>query len=161
MLATLALDLDNSDKSSTALSSPTPARQSARISTASPVSESNEPDMVGNFPFDLNPREIFWIFSSISAECWNGNDCSSHCPNICRFSGSKAAESTHPWSDTVDVDSTDFFGYIDPDGDDFTFSSDFAFDDQGSTENAGLNARIEYELQNGMSFVSVTDHNSY
>ena len=55
----------------------------------------------------------------------------------------------------------DFFGYIDPDGDDFTFSSDFAFDDQGSTENAGLNARIEYELQNGMSFVSVTDHKSY
>ena len=55
----------------------------------------------------------------------------------------------------------DFFGYLDPDGDDFTFSSDFAFDDQGSTENAGLNARIEYELQNGMSFVSVTDHKSY
>ena len=55
----------------------------------------------------------------------------------------------------------DFFGYLDPDGDDFTFSSDFAFDDQGSTENSGLNARIEYELQNGMSFVSVTDHKSY
>ncbi len=55
----------------------------------------------------------------------------------------------------------DFFGYLDPDGDDFTFSSDFAFDDQGSTENAGLNARIEYELQNGMSFISVTDHKSY
>ena len=55
----------------------------------------------------------------------------------------------------------DFFGYLDPDGDDFTFSSDFAFDDQGSTENAGLNARIEYALQNGMSFVSVTDHKSY
>ena len=55
----------------------------------------------------------------------------------------------------------DFFGYLDPDGDDFTFSSDFAFDDQGSTENAGLNARVEYELQNGMSFVSVTDHKSY
>ena len=55
----------------------------------------------------------------------------------------------------------DFFGYLDPDGDDFTFSSDFAFDDQGSTENAGLNARIEYELQNGLSFVSVTDHKSY
>ena len=55
----------------------------------------------------------------------------------------------------------DFFGYLDPDGDDFTFSSDFAFEDQGSTENAGLNARIEYELQNGMSLVSVTDHKSY
>ena len=55
----------------------------------------------------------------------------------------------------------DFFGYLDPDGDDFTFSSDFAFDDQGSTENSGLNARIEYELQNGMSFVSVTDYKSY
>ena len=55
----------------------------------------------------------------------------------------------------------DFFGYRDPDGDDFTFSSDFAFDDQGSTETSGFNAKIEYELSNGSSFVSVTDHKSY
>jgi len=55
----------------------------------------------------------------------------------------------------------DFFGYLDPDGDDFTFSSDFAFDDQGSTENSGFNARVEYEFDSGMSFVSVTDSKSY
>ncbi|MDP4917371.1 MAG: TonB-dependent receptor, partial [Haliea sp.] len=41
---------------------------------------------------------------------------------------------------------TDFFGYLDPDGGDFTFSSDFAFKDQGSTENRNLNARVDYEL---------------
>ena len=55
----------------------------------------------------------------------------------------------------------DFFGYLDPDGDDFTFSSDFAFDDQGSTETSGFNARVEYELNSGISFVSVTDSKSY
>jgi iron complex outermembrane receptor protein len=55
----------------------------------------------------------------------------------------------------------DFFGYLDPDGDDFTFSSDFAFDDQGSTETSGFNARVEYEFDSGMSFVSVTDSKSY
>ncbi|MEM1110684.1 MAG: TonB-dependent receptor [Pseudomonadota bacterium] len=55
----------------------------------------------------------------------------------------------------------DFFGYIDPDGDDFTFSSDFAFDDQGSTENSNFNGRVEYELSDSMTFVSVTDYKDY
>ena len=31
----------------------------------------------------------------------------------------------------------DFFGYIDPDGDDFTFSGDYAFEDQAETETWG------------------------
>ena len=47
---------------------------------------------------------------------------------------------------------TDFFGYLDPDGGDFTFSSDFAFKDQGSTENRNLNARVDYELSDSMTF---------
>ncbi len=55
----------------------------------------------------------------------------------------------------------DFFGYIDQDGDDFTFSSDFAFEDQGSTETSGLNARVEWEMANGMQFTSVTDYKNY
>ncbi len=55
----------------------------------------------------------------------------------------------------------DFFGYLDPDGDDFNFSSDFAFDDQGSTETSGLNLRVEHELANGMLFTSITDAKQY
>ncbi len=55
----------------------------------------------------------------------------------------------------------DFFGYIDSDGDDFQFSSDFAFDDQGSTETWGLNARVEWELASGTKMTSVTDFKDY
>ncbi len=55
----------------------------------------------------------------------------------------------------------DFFGYLDPDGDDFTFSSDFAFEDQGFTETSGINLRVEYELAGGAMFTSVTDFKDY
>ena len=55
----------------------------------------------------------------------------------------------------------DFFGYLDPDGDDFTFSSDFAFEDQGDTETKGINVRVEYELESGLLFTSVTDFKDY
>lgn len=56
---------------------------------------------------------------------------------------------------------TDFFGYLDPDGADFTFSSDFAFDDQGETENSGLNGKVEYAMSESISMISVTDYKSY
>jgi iron complex outermembrane receptor protein len=55
----------------------------------------------------------------------------------------------------------DFFGYIDPDGDDFTFAGDFAFADQGSTESSGINFRAIYDLDNGMTFTSITDYKRY
>ncbi len=55
----------------------------------------------------------------------------------------------------------DFFGYIDPDGDDFDTSGDFAFDDQGETETLGLNARLEWEYANGMNLTSITDFKDY
>ena len=55
----------------------------------------------------------------------------------------------------------DFFGYQDADGDDFTFSSDFAFADQGSTETSGLNVRIEHALTDSIDLVSVTDYKEY
>lgn len=55
----------------------------------------------------------------------------------------------------------DFFGYIDADGDDMTFSSDFAFEDQGSTDTTGLNLKFDYELANGMQLVSITDYKDY
>ena len=55
----------------------------------------------------------------------------------------------------------DFFGYLDPDGSDFDTSSDFAFDNQGDTETTGVNARLEWDLSNGVQFTSVTDWKDY
>ena len=55
----------------------------------------------------------------------------------------------------------DFFGYIDPDGDDFDTSGDFAFDENGETETTGLNARLELELDNGMLLTAITDYKDY
>ncbi len=55
----------------------------------------------------------------------------------------------------------DFFGYLDPDGDDFTFSGDFAFRDQGSTESKGFNGRVEWGLSDSVRFTSVTDYKTY
>ncbi len=56
---------------------------------------------------------------------------------------------------------TDFFGYLDPDGEDFSFSGDFAFADSGETETWGINGRAEWELDNGMLFTSLTDYKQY
>lgn len=55
----------------------------------------------------------------------------------------------------------DFFGYIDPDGDDFTFSSDFAFEDHGFTESSGIQLRLDYYLENGIEFTSITDYKQF
>lgn len=55
----------------------------------------------------------------------------------------------------------DFFGYIDPDGDDFTTSSDFAFEDQGNLETWGLNAKVEWALSDSTTLTSITDFKDY
>ncbi|WP_019531331.1 TonB-dependent receptor [Dasania marina] len=55
----------------------------------------------------------------------------------------------------------DFFGYLDPDGDDFTFSGDFAFKDQGSTDTWGLNANVQWALNDDVTFTSITDYKEY
>ena len=55
----------------------------------------------------------------------------------------------------------DFFGYLDPDGDDPTFAGDFAFDNNGSTETSGLYGRVNWELADGSDFTSITDYKSY
>lgn len=55
----------------------------------------------------------------------------------------------------------DFFGYLDPDGDGFTFSSDFAFKDQGFTETSGVNMRIEHDFSENTTLTSVTDFKDY
>jgi iron complex outermembrane receptor protein len=55
----------------------------------------------------------------------------------------------------------DFFGYIDPDGEDFNTSGDFAFADQGEIETLGANNRIEWDLSGSVSLTSVTDFKDY
>ena len=55
----------------------------------------------------------------------------------------------------------DFFGYIDPDGEDFTTSGDFAFNNQSKTENWGINFRIEHDISDNVSFTSITDYKDY
>lgn len=55
----------------------------------------------------------------------------------------------------------DFFGYIDPDGEDFTFSGDFAFEDQAFTETWGINVNLQHELSSGVQFTSITDFKDY
>lgn len=55
----------------------------------------------------------------------------------------------------------DFFGYRDPDGNDFTFSGDFAFEDSGRVDVWGVNGRIEWDLGEGTTLTAVTDFKDY
>jgi iron complex outermembrane receptor protein len=55
----------------------------------------------------------------------------------------------------------DFFGYIDPDGEGFNTSGDFAFDDSGIADTWGVNIRIEYEKDSGIFLTSITDFKDY
>jgi len=55
----------------------------------------------------------------------------------------------------------DFFGYIDPDGEDWKTSGDFAFKDQSRTENWGVNLRLEHDLSDNIKFTSISDYKDY
>jgi iron complex outermembrane recepter protein len=55
----------------------------------------------------------------------------------------------------------DFFGYIDPDGDGWVFSGDYAFRKQGFVDTWGVNAKFEWDVADNMSFVSITDYKDY
>jgi len=54
----------------------------------------------------------------------------------------------------------DFYGYIDPDGNDFDTASDFAFDDLNSFETYGLNAKYSVDFDH-LTFVAITDYKGY
>ncbi|MDJ0927359.1 MAG: TonB-dependent receptor [Gammaproteobacteria bacterium] len=56
---------------------------------------------------------------------------------------------------------TDFFGYLDPDGDDFTTSGDFAFADSGKTEAYGGQLRIEWDYGQESQFISISDYKNF
>ncbi len=55
----------------------------------------------------------------------------------------------------------DFFGYLDPDGDDFTFSGDFAFKDHGTTDSWGVGGKLEYDLSDNVMLTSITDYKDF
>lgn len=55
----------------------------------------------------------------------------------------------------------DFFGYIDPDGDDFSFSGDFAFADNGETDTWGINAKYDWQINENLDFVWISDYKKY
>ncbi|MCK5498290.1 MAG: TonB-dependent receptor, partial [Gammaproteobacteria bacterium] len=55
----------------------------------------------------------------------------------------------------------DFYGYIDPDGGDWTTFGDFAFEDNGFTNSFGGNLNIKHSLNNNLTFTSITDYKDY
>lgn len=55
----------------------------------------------------------------------------------------------------------DFFGWIDPDGADNLFSSDFAFDNQGHVSTWGVNLRAKFDITDAVTLSSVTDYKDY
>ncbi|PHR59995.1 MAG: TonB-dependent receptor [Robiginitomaculum sp.] len=55
----------------------------------------------------------------------------------------------------------DFFGYRDPDGADFTTSSDFAFEDHGNTDNFNVNGRMQWEMESGIELTVISDYKTY
>ena len=55
----------------------------------------------------------------------------------------------------------DFFGYKDPDGEDWTFSGDFAFADSGDTETTGLQLRVEWDFGSDMTLTSISDYKDF
>ncbi|MFQ5660519.1 MAG: TonB-dependent receptor [Gammaproteobacteria bacterium] len=55
----------------------------------------------------------------------------------------------------------DFFGYLDPDGSDFTTSGDFAFKNQGSTDAWGVNGHIVWDLSDSTTLTLVSDYKNF
>lgn len=55
----------------------------------------------------------------------------------------------------------DFFGYNDPDGEEFSFSGDFAFEDQGEVKADGINAKFEYDINERVTITAITDAKWY
>ncbi|VAX07122.1 TonB-dependent receptor [hydrothermal vent metagenome] len=56
---------------------------------------------------------------------------------------------------------TDFFGYVDADGADFTTSSDFAFKDQGRIDTYGINLNIGWDVNDSMTLTAISDFKDY
>lgn len=65
-----------------------------------------------------------------------------------------------PSDTTRPVPGRDFFGYLDPDGSDFTTSSDYAFDDFNTNETFGLTLNFTYDFDD-FTLTSITDYKDF
>ncbi|MCR8922641.1 TonB-dependent receptor [Dasania sp. GY-MA-18] len=92
--------------------------------------------------------------------------------NTYRISPTETREAFGPGGVPVDIffdgdnDATrpagrDAYGYLDPDGNDFKTSSDFAFDDVNTYETFGGTVNYSVELNDGMTFTSITDFKNH
>jgi iron complex outermembrane receptor protein len=96
--------------------------------------------------------------------CANGSDCGSDQDNngfpddLDGFPGLDITRVNNQFQPTP---GTDFFGYRDPDGEDFTFSGDFAFGDQDSTDTWGVALRGEWDLSDAVQLTSISDFKDY
>ena len=77
------------------------------------------------------------------------------------FNGDGIADTTRFDNTFNPAPGADFFGYIDPDGDGFDFSGDYAFDNNGNTDTFGININFQYEFSGGMLLTSITDFKDY
>lgn len=88
--------------------------------------------------------------------------------NTSRVSPTETREFIHPTNPTFDngfdndfdgirpVPGGDFYGYIDPDGNDFNTSSDYAFDDSNTYETFGTTINYHNDFDN-FTFTAITD----
>jgi iron complex outermembrane recepter protein len=77
------------------------------------------------------------------------------------FNGDGIADTTRFDNSFNIAPGADFFGYIDPDGDGFDFSGDYAFKDNGSTDTFGININFQWEFSGGAMLTSITDFKDY
>lgn len=105
--------------------------------------------------------------SSVLSFCADGTDCGSDQNNNGIQDGffqppdSGLIDTTRVNNQFAPTPGGDFFGYKDPDGEDWTFSGDFAFADSGSTETSGLQLRIEWDFGSDMTLTSISDYKDY
>ena len=96
--------------------------------------------------------------------CANGSDCGSDQDNDGfpdDFDGDDITDTARVTNTFALSPGTDFFGYRDADGDDTTFNSDFAFEDQGNIDTWGLALRIENDINDDLQFTSISDFKDY
>lgn len=96
--------------------------------------------------------------------CADGSDCGSDQDNNGfpdDFDGNSAADLARVNNQFQLSPGTDFFGYRDPDGEDWTFSGDFAFKDQSFFDTWGLAMRVEWDLSDSITLTSLTDYKNF
>ncbi len=95
--------------------------------------------------------------------CADGTDCGSDQDNNGfpdDFDGDGIADITRVNNQFAPTAGGDFFGYRDPDGEDWTFSGDFAFANSGFQDTTGLQLRVEWDFSE-MTLTSISDYKKF